>query len=139
MGRSSQFSIAVHICAALAYQRQLGNEPVSSETLAEGINTNPAYLRRVISRLVKHGLLQSQPGKQGGVMLARAPDKLTLADIYDSMDDAELISVHQQPENKHCPVSCKIKGLITSVGQSVEEATKKVLGQTTIAKLLQQM
>jgi Rrf2 family protein len=139
MGRSSQFSVAVHVCVALAYQRKQGQEPVSSEHLAEGVNTNAAYLRRVISRLVKAGLLSSQAGKQGGVMLARDPAQITLADIYEAMDDTALISVHQQAPNKHCPVSCKIKDLMTTVGDSVESATKAVLARTSVAALVRQV
>ena len=140
MTRNTQFSVAVHLCVALAFRQANGGEgPVSSEELAASVNTNAAYLRRVIARLVKAGVLRSQAGKQGGVLLARAADRVTLADIYEGLGETTVLPVHLQATNQHCRVSCGIKHLVEDVARAAQAATLEVLRRTSVAALVQKI
>lgn len=133
---NAQFSIAVHVCVALAHLRAQGVEPVSSELLARSVNTNPAYLRRVLSRLVKSRLLESRPGREGGVRLAVEPERITLDRVYQAMREEPFLPIHSQQPNAVCPVSCRMKDLMAGVSHAAEEAAQGALRKTTVAALV---
>jgi Rrf2 family protein len=60
------------------------------EELAE-IEAVPAnYLVQILSELRNGGLITSRRGKQGGYILARAPDKITLYDIVKLIEGDHL-------------------------------------------------
>ncbi|MGY4646437.1 RrF2 family transcriptional regulator [Mycobacterium sp. URHB0021] len=61
-----------------------GDQPVSAATLASGHDHPPAYLNKQVQRLVKAGLLISEPGAQGGFRLARGLESITLLDVVDA-------------------------------------------------------
>ena len=61
------------------YKRQ--DCDLTSDKLAESIQTNPAYVRQLMSALRKGGLLVSVKGHPRPA-LAREPEKITLLDAY---------------------------------------------------------
>jgi len=75
MSKSRRLSTAIHILTALAHGV---GRLTSSDELAMGLRANPALVRRILSRLVKHGLVESHPGKGGGSRLARPASKIGL-------------------------------------------------------------
>jgi Rrf2 family protein len=44
------------------------------------------YLSKVLSKLVKSGLIKSQSGRSGGYKLTKPPDKISFLDIIEAMD-----------------------------------------------------
>lgn len=58
-----------------------GQGPVQSEEIATRQGIPPNYLNQMLISLRRAGLIESQRGPQGGHMLARAPDQITLYDI----------------------------------------------------------
>jgi Rrf2 family protein len=80
---------AVHVLLNLSWAG--GDHPVSTATLASGHDHPPAYLNKQLQRLVKAGLLISEPGAQGGFRLARGLESITLLDVVDAIErDSEL-------------------------------------------------
>ncbi len=93
----TRFSVSIQIMMALAYCGE--DELSSSETLAKSLKTNPTFIRKLVSGLVEHELVQSYRGKGGGIKLAKSPDKISLNDIYlASTGEKRLISIHKKPE-----------------------------------------
>jgi len=76
---SVQFTVAAHIMAALGY---FHGEEISSATLAAGVNADPTFVRKSLSKLSKAGLVVTKRGKSGASVLARPPRQITLLDIY---------------------------------------------------------
>jgi Rrf2 family transcriptional regulator, cysteine metabolism repressor len=77
---SVKVDYACRVLAQLARHHEEGRL-AHIEELAE-IEAVPAnYLVQILSELRNGGLITSRRGKQGGYLLARAPDKITLYDI----------------------------------------------------------
>lgn len=76
------FCVAVH---ALIYLDKR-DCVLSSEELAANICTNPARVRKVMSRLKKAGLVETKTGNEGGYHLLRKPSEITLEKIADALE-----------------------------------------------------
>ena len=83
---STRTADAVHILVLIA----LADSPVTSQSLATSISTNPAHIRKLMSFLRKGGLLQTSRGKAEPV-LTRKPEEITLWDIYQIMENTTQI------------------------------------------------
>ena len=72
---NSDFTLAVHALVFLNHKAEV----LSSETLAQNICTNPARVRRVMSRLAKAGLVETREGrKEGGYQFSLCPSQVNL-------------------------------------------------------------
>jgi len=63
-----------------------GTEPIPLKTVAERQNISENYLEQLIATLRKTGLVKSVRGSQGGYILARDPEKITVGDIIRVME-----------------------------------------------------
>jgi len=75
-GLKAMFDLAQHY----------GNEPVPLKTVAERQNISENYLEQLIATLRKTGLVKSVRGSQGGYILARDPERITVGDIIRVME-----------------------------------------------------
>ena len=132
MGRNSNFSVAVHALAVLAFRDEL----TTSSHIAQSVNTNPVVVRRILSGLVDAGLVRSVPGKKGGFELAKPAKSIRLAQVRRAVDDNDVIRIHENPENPVCGISCNIKGVLDDVRERVETAVDRELKKTTVADVL---
>src|SRR5690606_27877038 len=75
-----RFATSVHIMIYLANSQKTGGDLMSSSELAQGLNANPALVRKLLGPLVEAGLIETTKGKSGGAKLARAAKTITLKD-----------------------------------------------------------
>jgi Rrf2 family protein len=130
---NTHFAVAVHVLVFIAEQ---GGAPVTSETVAGSVGTNPSFVRRILATLGRAGLTTSQEGKRGGTVLARPADQISLRDVYRAVDEErELIPLHPSP-HPQCKIGRNIKGVLGSAVAEVEETVDVQLDKTTIADLL---
>ncbi len=66
---NTQFSIAVHILVGVAKHQY-----VNTAQLAQSVNTNPVFIKRIVGTLAKSGLLVAARGRHGGNRLAQLQD-----------------------------------------------------------------
>jgi len=71
---NTQFSIAVHVLAAIAHHEGV----FTSEVLAGSVNANPVFVKRILVKLSKAKLVKTTVGKSGGYDLARSPKSISL-------------------------------------------------------------
>jgi DNA-binding IscR family transcriptional regulator len=71
---NARFQIAIHILTLLDYEQ---GTLVSSDYIAGSLNTNPALVRKEISNLRNHGLIESKEGKGGGYTLGKPATQIT--------------------------------------------------------------
>jgi Rrf2 family protein len=136
MAVNTQFSIAVHMMAGLAYR--CGKSTTSGE-LAGSVNTSPSFVRRVLSKLSKAGLIKTSKGKTGACLIAKDACHISLLDIYKAIGAPKAFAIHKYPELKPCPVSCHIKEALENVLDDTQEAMEKSLKKITLAELLNDM
>lgn len=65
--------------------RREGEEPAKPTEIAQMMGCSPTYLAKVLGQLVKSGILDGVRGAHGGVRLARAPEKITMLAIIESV------------------------------------------------------
>ena len=127
---SSRVAVAVHVLAYLAWRSE---EPVTSETIASSVNTNPVVVRRIVGALRNAGLVHVQPGVGGGAQLARAPDRITMLDVYRAVEEKDdLFAMHTDPCSR-CDIGSNIRQVLQGVFCQAQQAMQGVLGHVTIA------
>ncbi len=134
MAANSRFAVATHILTGLGMLKS--TEVMSSERLAQSVNTHPVVIRRILLDLKKAKLIHTQPGKTGGTRLLRAPDKISLFDIYNAVEDGHIFALNTNSENPQCPLSCKMKSLLEPVFRKAEKALSTELKRTHLADLI---
>ncbi len=133
----TRFPVSVHIMLTLAYHQ---DELINSEYLSKSLNTNPTFIRKLVSRLVEAGLIESFRGKGGGIKIAQSPSKISLADIYAaSLEDKTLVSPHKKPVSKACIVSCSMNAILCDIVQGIESSTKSYLSKMYLSDLLKKV
>ncbi|MBL7998870.1 MAG: Rrf2 family transcriptional regulator [Candidatus Kapabacteria bacterium] len=72
--------------AAIYIASQPHNELVGIQTIADSLNISFHFLTKVLQQLTAAGLLISQRGVHGGVMLAKNSEDITLYDIISVIE-----------------------------------------------------
>ena len=130
---SVQFTVAAHIMAALGFFR--GKE-LPSAILAESVNADPTFVRKSLSKLSKAGLIVTTRGKNGASTFTRSPEQITLLDIYRASAAPPTFAIHKYPVEKRCPISCNIKGCMSSVLKKAQNSFENTLDRITLADLV---
>lgn len=65
----------------LAQQLKKETGPVKSDEIAGRINISKIFLNKIFHRLLKNGVVESVRGRNGGYILAKSPQELTLYDV----------------------------------------------------------
>jgi Rrf2 family protein len=133
MAVNVQFSIAVHIMAGLAHRR---GKDTTSNTLAMSVNTSASFLRRILAKLSKAGLVETATGKAGACWLAKDAKAISLLDIYRAVDAPKAFSIHNYNELKVCPVSCRIKGALERALDKTQKAMEACLRDISLAEII---
>ena len=136
MAINTQFPIAVHIMAALGYHR---GAAVTSAMLASSVNTSPSFVRRVLAKLSKAGLVETATGKAGACWLAKDARQISLLDIYRAVNAPKAFSIHHYTEQKLCPVSCHIKSALDKALAKTQKAMETSLKSIHLDALLSGM
>lgn len=140
MNASSRFVVATHILAGLhCLRRATGLDSMTSDTIAESVNTNPVVIRRLLGQLKQAGLVRSHAGAKGGFSLARPTNQIKLLDVYRATEDGPLFHFHYSEPNADCPVGCTIQESMATVCSEAEAALESVLAGRTIASLADEM
>ncbi|MCA0754812.1 Rrf2 family transcriptional regulator [Paenibacillus sp. N4] len=129
---STRFSIAVHTLSLIAFC----SDECTGDFIAGSVNTNPVVIRRIMGMLKKAGLVEVRPGV-GGASLLKAPEEITLLDIYRAVnviEENQLFRIHEAP-NVQCPVGRNIEEVLQAELYEAQAAMEQRLAQTTLSQL----
>jgi Rrf2 family protein len=133
MAVNTQFSIAVHLLAGLAFGC---GKDVTSAKLAASVNTSPSFVRRILAKLSRAGLVKTVTGKAGACWLAKDAKKISLLDVYKAVDAPKAFSVHTYPEQKICRVSRHIKAALDRALGKTQKAMETSLDKISLAQIV---
>lgn len=87
---------------------------LSSNGFAKSMDTNPAFIRQIMSPLKKAGLITSVPGH---IMpkLCREPESITLAQIYSAVDDDQNALRLGISPNPNCGIGINIQYAVQDI------------------------
>ena len=107
-----QTDYAVRVILALA--KHGAGARLSTKTIQQEMLIPPALMMRIVAQLAKTGLLNTFPGRDGGLMLSRPAVQITLKDIVEAFEGPILLSQCMQargetdcPFQSNCPVRTK--------------------------------
>jgi Rrf2 family protein len=134
MAANSQFAMAVHILSMLSGSR---DENVKSEYLASSVNTNAVVIRRLLSQLARANLVVSQTGASGGTRLAKCPNEITLAEVYNAVSCGEVFALHGREPNKDCPVGRNIEAVLCNLQKEIDKGINEKLSNYSLQSIFE--
>ena len=132
---NGRFPISMHILTLLA---SADGELLSSDYIAGSININPVLVRKEISNLRNHGLIESKEGKNGGATLANPAEKIQLSEVFLAVQQASLLGNSKNEPNPDCPVGTQIKQRLDHLYLEIESALLHKLEKMSLADFLRQ-
>jgi Rrf2 family protein len=133
MATNTQFSIAVHLMIALGSSCE---QQATSSKLAGSINTSPSFVRRILAKLSKAGLVSTTMGKSGACLLAKKPEEISLLEIYKAVDAPQTFAIHDYPVQSKCLVSCNIERTMNKVLLKAQNSFEGSLEETSLAEVI---
>ena len=133
VANNTQFSIAIHLMAGLAYRCE---KDTTSTNLAMSVNTSPSFVRRIVAKLSRAGLVETATGKAGACWLTKDTKKISLLDIYQAVDAPKAFAIHNYSQQKACPVSCRIKTALDKALTKTQKAMESSLKDISLAEIV---
>lgn len=136
MSANSRLTIATHALAWMASNEHLGATSTTSDQIARSVRTNPVVIRRLMSEMVKAGLVVSERGRGSGWRLARPTDRITLREVDEALGSESAFAMHRNEPSPICPIAQGIRPALAPVYARVDDAIRAELERTTLADVL---
>ena len=128
LGTKTRYGARVMLNLALNYEKGV----VSVREIAARQQVSPKYLEYLLTSLRAAGLVRSVRGAQGGHMLTRHPDQLSLREIYNAFEGTEgLVECTTSPEICARTDSC----VTQEIWAQMYAACMEILESTTLEDL----
>lgn len=132
---NTRFATAIHIMTLLEKSPQ---EWLTSEWIAGSININPVVVRKEMSVLREAGLIISRQGKEGGSMLARNPESISISEIYSAVKNTEVLGKKNQNPNPECNVGKEINSHLDTLFAETDKLVVNFLGNKSLKEFSDQ-
>ncbi|KJB89041.1 Rrf2 family transcriptional regulator [Paenibacillus sp. E194] len=106
-------------------------KPVGVQQLAESQGVSPTYLSKILTRLVKAGMIESISGANGGYRLTRHRDDITFLDIIHAIEGSTSLFECNFVHGEEC--------LIQAVMKEAEEKMENHLKNKKLVDIAQQL
>ncbi|OTN77216.1 hypothetical protein A5886_002313 [Enterococcus sp. 8G7_MSG3316] len=133
MKYSTKYSDAIHI---LAYIHLFKGSDLSSDRIAQSVETNPAYVRRIMSDLRVSGLLASQRGKPNPT-LTREPKDISLLDIYASVEKEHQLLHVDKKTNPNCMIGGNIQNVLETTYASLQQKIEAEMAAISLQSIIE--
>lgn len=132
MKYSTKLSDAVHIMAFIAISQ---GSDLSSTAIATSIQTNPAFVRQLMMKLRKAGLMSSVAGRAKPA-LAKPAKQITLLDIYKAVEGEKPLLHLDTHTNPACGVGVNIQLALQEYYQEIQNAAEERMGEITLQDII---
>lgn len=126
---TGEFSIAVH---AIVF---LNSHPgrYNSEILARNVCTNPARIRKVMSKLKRAGLIEAKEGAVGGYSFVLDARKTTLLFVFDAINEPVVTTSWRSGDPEmECAVASGMANVMDAIYSEMDECCRNRLNSITI-------
>ena len=104
-------------------------KPIGVQQLAELQGVSPTYLSKILTRLVKAGMIESVSGVNGGYRLSRKKDDITFLDIIHAIEGTASLFECDFVHGDECTIQAVMK--------EAEEKMESYLKNTKLTDLVQ--
>ncbi len=133
MSQNSRFAVAVHSAGMIAFGDRM---VVTSEAIARSVGTNPVVVRRVCGMLVKAGLVEVKKGQNGGALLTRPAEKITLGEIYRAVEQETVLPVPELSGKHPCAIGKRVGPVLRVFFGRAENCMLKQLDRTRLSDVI---
>lgn len=133
MSKDRSFSTAIHILTALAYRAP---DLLTSEALAQSLQTNPGLVRRTLLKLSNAGFVHSIKGTSGGNQLALPAQKISLGAVYNAVKSGPVFKSFDKSPHKACVVSCNMGAVLDEIYAEVDQKLTSQMERIKISDIL---
>lgn len=126
MKYSKATNYALHTMLHLALSNS--NKPIGVQILAQQQKVSPTYLSKILTKLVKEGMVASASGANGGYSLTKGWESISFLDIIYTIEGKSSLFDCDFDHGPHCPIQ---KVMLRS-----EEKMEEELRKQTIADLI---
>lgn len=131
MKRDSRLSGVLHVLLHIAEV----DGPVTSEAMANAMQTNPVVIRRIMAGLRDAGFVRSEKGHGGGWTIARDLAAITLRDIYDALGKPAMFAIGHRTEAPGCLVEQAVNAALNSAFEDAKALLLDRFAGVTLAQL----
>lgn len=126
------FGLALQALVVLAKE---GGTCPSCE-IAKLMSSEPTLLRRILAKLAKEAILVTREGRDGGYRLGKAPEQLTLAEVYRALEVGE--ARHQAVSGTTCTneFGLQMKNALSDILDEVDSGIIGILNHYTVADVV---
>ena len=113
-----------------------GNMPSQIQDISRRQQISPRYLEQIFQSLKKGGILTSKRGPQGGYMLAKSPEEITVSDILRATE-GDLMLVECKSSKRKRQDTCEFDGgcVTQTVWQEASEKMNELFSTITLKTL----
>ncbi|WP_339247148.1 Rrf2 family transcriptional regulator [Paenibacillus sp. FSL F4-0243] len=126
-----RFKIAVHSIVWLAKSGSI----LSSSMIASQVNSHATFMRRVMQSLATAGIVESKGGREGGYVLLKSADEITLGEIYEAVST----TTEELEVDMACGASALLDVELEKILQETEQRTIQYLRQYTITNVMERV
>lgn len=132
MKYSTKLSDSVHIMALIVLNQDLD---LSSTAIATSVKTNPAFVRQIMMKLKKAGLMSSVTGHVKPA-LTRPAEQITLLDIYKAVEGDKPLLHLDTHTNPDCGVGTNIQLALQDYYYEIQQAAEKKMSEISLQDIL---
>lgn len=111
------------------------DSPVTSETLALCMGTNPVVVRRSMGLLRDAGVVAAERGHGGGWRIVADPSRVTLRQLHEALGEPALFAMGNRTERPDCRVERVVNAALDNAFDDAEALLMQRFESVTLAEL----
>jgi DNA-binding IscR family transcriptional regulator len=127
----SRLSRMLHVLLHMARH----DGPMTSETIAHMLGTNPVVVRRTMAGLRDAGYVRSEKGHGGGWAIAADLETVSLLDVHRAVGGPRIFAIGNEPANSDCAVEKVVNAAVEDALREAEALLVARLGAVSLAEL----
>ena len=131
MKRDSRLSSVLHVLLHMAEQ----DGPMTSDTLARCLDTNPVVVRRTMGYLREAGIVTSERGHSGGWRISADMAAVTLRQLHEALGEPAMLAIGNRNETSRCLVEQSVNAALEGTFAEAEALLLKRFSEITLADL----
>lgn len=130
ISQSAEYSLRAVACIAASS----GGAPMTARQIAAAVRVPAGYLSKILQQLARAGIVASQRGLNGGFVLTRPAEELTLLELVRLIDGSRRIACCPLGLPEHAGQLCPLH---RRIDRAAERAESELAG-VTVADVLEQ-
>ena len=116
---SSTFEQGIYVVVILALEKE--HRPVKSSTMSALLQVSDSYLKKILRKLSRSGLIITSASRNGGYVLSRQADEISLKDIFTALGEGEMVFTQSDYTQRLFPGQAHAKEGEQKIRKTIED------------------